>query len=289
MSGAQDILWLGAHKTGTTYLQHLLAQSRSNLARTGVLYLGMQAFRSRYTRPLLYQDMSASAPMALPHGDGRYLVFDENIPSLVQDALSPYALYPEGEERALRVSKVLKLRRPMIVLGIRNFREFLPSLYCETLKSQPFQTFKSFQRTPFPALSWCDYAERLLGVFPRSHLKIYQAEAIRGREADLLKWICNSHESLEWTEGRNMTKALSARREGFSHDAVAALHDLAKEKGTAQVTAKHLTDCLSAYPRSSGVKAFDPWTEDETRALNLRYRHDIQEIKALPRVDFWQP
>jgi hypothetical protein len=41
-----DILWLGAHKTGTTYLQSLLPHARTALARARLLHLGLAAFRS---------------------------------------------------------------------------------------------------------------------------------------------------------------------------------------------------------------------------------------------------
>lgn len=288
MSSAQDILWLGAHKTGTTYLQDILARSRPALAHGGILYVGLQALRGRYTKPVLSPDPAgpkAAPPLrTIAGGQGRRLIFDENILSLVQDALAPQGLYPEGEERALRIAQAVGLSKPVLVLGIRNYAGFLPSLYCETLKAQPFQTFEAFQKTGFSALSWCDLAERLLAAFPGARLKVYRAEALRNREAELLSWVCDTVRPAHWASAQEGT----ARREGFSHDAMMALQDLAAVRGAESVTAQDLTNALSAHPREGG-QAYSPWTPEEKEALTLRYRADVEAIKALPRVDVWAP
>ncbi|MEY8880079.1 hypothetical protein [Donghicola sp. XS_ASV15] len=286
MRSTQDILWLGAHKTGTTYLQDILARSRPALAHGGLLYVGLQAFRGRYTKPVLSPDLAgpkAAPPLRPISGSaGRHLIFDENILSLVQDALAPQGLYPEGEERALRIAQAVGLAKPVLVLGIRNYAGFLPSLYCETLKAQPFQTFEAFQKTGFSALSWCDLAERLLAAFPGARLKVYRAEALRNREAELLSWVCETVRPDHWMRVQDGV----SRREGFSHDAMMALHDLAAARGPESVTAQDLTNALSTHPREGG-QAYSPWTPEEKEALTLRYRADIAAIKALPRVDMW--
>lgn len=289
MASSQDLLWLGAHKTGTTYLQSILAQSRFALANARILYLGMQAFRSHYTKPLLYSKYKSDyflnkAEFEL-NGQGSRLIFDENILALVQDAQGRHGLYPNGEEQALKLSNALGLKNPTLVLGIRKYSRFLPSLYCETLKAQPFVSFRTFQKTRFGALSWCSLVERLLAAFPESSLKVYPAEAVHKRPAELLSWVCGNILPSDWTVDVPST----ARREGFSHNAMVALHELANTRGDDKISATDLTNCLQAYPRDPQSSAFDPWKPEEKTALDLLYREDVNAIKSLPRVDFWTP
>lgn len=289
MAFTRDILWLGAHKTGTTYLQGILSQSRVALANARILYFGMHTFRSRVTKPLLYSrntDGSLSENFRFgTHGQGRMLIFDENILALVQNAQATHALYPDGEERALKLATSLGLKHPTLVLGIRNYSTFLPSLYCETLKAQPFLTFREFHITRFEALSWHALVERLLAAFPESRLQIYSAETMQNREAELLSWVCANVPNSDWT----VDVPSIARREGFSHDAVVALHELSSKRGGGNVSALDLTNCLRAHPRNAQNRAYNPWTPEEKTALDALYQEDLDSIRSLPRVDFWQP
>lgn len=285
MTPSQDILWLGAHKTGTTYLQKILSQSRAALAKACILYLGMHAFRTRYTKPLLYAEDKLDHLHSWTNVQGCRLIFDENILALVQDAQTPHAIYPNGAENALKLADNLQLERPTLVLGIRNFSGFLPSLYCETLKAQPFLPFRSFQKTHFGSLSWCALVERLLAAFPESRLKVYSAEAMRSREPELLSWVCYDVPQSAWT----VDVPCKARREGFSHNAMVALHELADTHGSGNISSTDLTNCLQAHPRVPQDRAFNPWSPEEETALDALYREDLNAIKSLSRVDFWHP
>ncbi|MDE4175255.1 hypothetical protein PXK01_13915 [Phaeobacter sp. PT47_59] len=281
-----DILWLGAHKTGTTYLQSLLPHARSALARSGTLYVGLEAFRGLYSNPIL-NGTASTAARALPRstsGTPRYLIFDENIPALVQDVLSRHALYPEGAERALHLARQAGIHPGRIVLGIRSFDSYLPSLYCEVLKSMPFLPFSDFNRTPLIALSWCELIERLAAAFPRAQVCVYRAEDLKGRESDLLAWVTGlAPQDFPTTPGPT--------REGFSQDAIDALHDLHR-KGP--VIRQDVTRCLKNHPRSPDSAPFRPWDANRQRDLDLAYALDLERIDALTkatagRVTLWHP
>ncbi|MEQ3669442.1 hypothetical protein [Pseudophaeobacter sp.] len=290
----RDILWLGAHKTGTTYLQELLADSTQALADAQYLYIGMQAFRSLYTRPLLYPSATAQKTPVAPlprHAEetmARYLLFDENVLSLVQDALHPSGLYPEGAERALHVATTLDLEAPDIVLGIRGFAQYLPSLYCEVLKSMPFRPFSSFNSLPLTALSWYAVIDRLRAAFPQSRLRIYRAEDLRGQETALLAWIAGlPPPRIGQNKDPHKTPNKAARREGFSHAAVTALHHLHQETG--KVSPADLAQCLKRHPRSAQNTAYTPWTSRQSHDLDLVYQLDLDAIAKLDRVEIWTP
>ncbi|MDE4099375.1 MULTISPECIES: hypothetical protein [Phaeobacter] len=284
-SPAGDILWLGVHKTGTTYLQSLLPRARPALARAGLLHVGLAAFRSLYTDPVL--NGGAGTPTPLPRDDAkapRYLIFDENIPALVQDVLSRHALYPDGAERALQLARRAGIHPNRIVLGIRSFDSYLPSLYCEVLKSMPFLPFADFNRIPLTALSWSNLIERLAAAFPLAQICVYRAEDLKGREADLLAWVTG-------LASQDFPAAPGPVREGFSQGAIDALHELHRQ---GPVSRQDVVRCLEAHPRTPGSAAFRPWEDARQRDLKLAYALDLEEIGALEkstqdRVTLWRP
>ena len=281
-----DILWLGAHKTGTTSLQHLLTQARPLLTEAGLFYIDTQALRTRYTRPVLDVPARHRDPLPLPplpRGETQYLLFDENIPGLVQDAVHPTGLYPEAAERALKISTQMGLTTPTLVFGLRGFADYLPSLYCERLKSLPFCDFRSFWHGRQNTLSWYDLATRLLAAFPHSHLLLYRAEDLRGREQALLSWLTGIP-TPRWPTG------LEQLREGFSQAAVDWLSDLATRRLPGPLD---VFEATRQFPRQSAQEAFEPWSAAERKALARIYQADLASLRALarqcPRLHIWSP
>ncbi len=276
-----DTLWLGLHKTGTTFLQKSLDLSQQVLRERGVHYQELDVFRKDYTRPLLHVDHPAPpAPRPKPFpGLTQFLVFDENIPALVQHALGPEGLYPDAAPRARLISDHLGLIRPRLVLGLRGYRTFLPSLYCEALKSTAFRRFRKFCVTPTDALSWDNLVGRLTAQFPQSEILIYTAEALRGHERSLLS-------SVTGVDGAGFTLLEQAERPGFSNKAVRALHEISKAR---PVTREDVSQQTRLFPRGPGTAGFDPWTPEEATDLDRRYAADLDRLIKRPDVTFLDP
>ena len=256
----------------------MLARAAPDLAAQGIHYTEMEQFRSQVTRPLLYHDYADRPLEAPPNVAGRHLLFDENILALVQDALAPSGLYPEGAERALKLATALQLQAPVLVLGIRSFADYLPSLYCEALKSTPFKPFARFCVTALATLSWADLVERLACAFPQSPILVYRADDLRHREAELLSWVTGG-------QIRALPQPGKSQRRGFSDAAVHALHQLAKDRS---VGFEDLEICLKVNPRGPDNPAYAPWSASERQTLNLVYALDIARIRSLDRVTFWR-
>lgn len=275
-----DIYWLGAHKTGTTFLQACLEASRDALRRHGLSYQSLDEFREAHTRPLLDRT-GAPSPAPPPVPGERRLVFDENILGLVQDVTAPDGLYPSGPWRADEMADRLDLDTPRLVLGLRGFAGFLPSLYCETLKSIPFQPYRAFLRTPEERLSWQPLVSGLLRVFPRSNITIYTSDTLRDREMQLLSYLTGIP-----TAELHRANA-SSERLGFSHQAVelmTAAHAKAGALGPQE--AKRIAQ---DHPRGPDAAGFDPWTPDERNRLDALYAADLEAISAWPRVTLLDP
>lgn len=266
----QDVLWLGLHKTGTTFLQKSLDLSQAALTGNAIAYVELDEFRRRWTRPLLHRDHpEAPAPGGRPEGLSRRLVFDENILGLVQHALTRRGFYPEAGPRARRIADHLALERPLIVLGLRGFASLVPSLYCEALKSTPFKPFRKFLLQPPEAMSWQPLIHRLLAAFPESPMLLYRAEDLPGREAALLGTVTGLPEAA-------FTLLQNPERVGFSQTAVMHLHDLAAR---GQVSRADVRDAVRAWPRGPGQPGFAPWSAEERRRLELAYANDLASLR----------
>lgn len=266
----RDILWLGLHKTGTTYLQKSLDLSQNSLQAAGIHWVSLDTFRQLWTRPLLHDDHEAEpAPAARPEGCPHWLVFDENIPALVQHGLTREGFYPEAGRRARIIANHLNLRRPQLVLALRGFTGFVPSLYCETLKSTPYRPFRKFLALPPEAMSWIPLIDRLLKAFPAAPLTIYRAEDLPGHEAALLARLTGLPETaftlLEGTE-----------RLGFSHEAMMRLQALAEER---PVTRADVWEMVQQYPRDATHPGFAPWSAEERALLDAAYARDLAELR----------
>ncbi len=278
------ILWLGVHKTGTTFLQGCLEASRPAIETHGIDYMSLEDFRASCTRPLLDRPGPPPTPPPLRHlgpaGTWRLrLVFDENILGLVQDVCTPEGLYFEGAWRADEMADRLGLVAPHVVLGLRGFDGFLPSLYCETLKSTPFRGFRDFLRCPVERLSWLPLVAGLLRVFPASPLTLYTAETLRGHEAWLLSYLLDLPETA-------IVLPCEAERPGFSQRAVEAMEAAHALRPIGPDQAKRLA---AAHPRGLQAPGFDPWSPLERRALQARCQADIQTLRGWSRVRIIDP
>ncbi|MCP1170385.1 hypothetical protein NHG85_17910 [Limimaricola sp. ASW11-118] len=265
-----EIYWLGVHKTGTTFLQACLDASRPALERHGIAYTPLDAFRAAHTRPLL--DRAEALPPPSSPGEGRRLIFDENILGLVQDVATPEGLYPAGAWRADEMADHLRLAAPQIILGLRGFADFLPSLYCESLKSVPFQGFEAFQRTPLEKLSWQPLVAGLQRAFRGATVTLYRAEDLRGHEIELLARLLD-------LPPEALHRADHDKRPGFSQRAIDMM---IAEQAVQPVGPERAKQLAQAHPRKPGAPGFDPWSVEERAQLDVLYETDIAAFREWP-------
>jgi hypothetical protein len=262
----RDVLWLGLHKTGTTFLQKSLDLSEDTLSSAKIHYVGLEEFRASWTRPLLYDNhTSEPEPISMPDTAKWRLIFDENILSLVQHAVTPRGLYTDGAERALIIANYFKMAQPRIVLGLRNFTGMIPSLYCESLKSTPFKPFERFCSLGLSEMSWLPLIDRLREAFPDSEMHLYQAEGLQGHESQLLSEVTGIKHS-----PFNLLK--NPERLGFSQEAVDWLHETSKFR---KISKADVRSAVKALPKNSRRPGFSPWTPSETTLLNDQYLRDL--------------
>ncbi len=274
---AQNIFWLGAHKTGTTFLQKSLDRSASALQAWNVHYMPLDSFRTKYTRPLLNNGGGVAAPNEFrPDAAGVNLVFDENIPALVQHVSQREGVYISGPERALKMAAHLEFHQPVLVLGIRSFHGYLPSLYCETLKANPFKPFREFLRTPLGNLRWYPWVKALQHAFPGARMRVYPYEALWGNETRLLSEITG-------IPAAEFTLKEGVERPGFSQRAIDTLMELHRQGGVERAQQRA---AVKQFPKGAEYPGFQPWTAEEIAHLKQEYARDIANLRFDSTIEF---
>jgi hypothetical protein len=271
-STRKPILWLGAHKTGTTFLQKALSLSREALGRHGLKYMDLDNFRAKYTRPLIYQ---GSFGQVSPPDDDLNLIFDENIPNLVQHALSAKGLYPDIAARSHKICTHFDLTDPDIYFGVREYSGFLPSLYCEVLKSTPYRPFDQFYIPQRHNINWHDVIDRLRRAFPKSRIYVYLYENIRGNEARLLSKVTGLP-AAEFTIPTKMS------RPGFSHAAVETLFELSKKR---LVTSEDVSFAINKFKKSKDFPSYQPFDEKTLDSLKNNYQNHTELISLRDDIE----
>jgi hypothetical protein len=293
------VLWLGAHKTGTTFLQKSLDLSAEQMRSHGVNYMELDEFRRRYTRPLLYASCSDAPADPGPFVDSDLpvsLIFDENVAGLVQHVVSHNGFYPFADQRARTVVEHLQLHVDTVVLGVRRYDRFVPSVYCEALKSTRFRTFDNYLRRAFkladepsPArepsiddrrnaysrLNWFELVRRLGAAFPGAAVHVYFHEHLRGRETLLLEKVLG-------VPAGDITLLQSPERTGFSARAVDELHAIARSR---EVQRRDVREMTASYPSGPEYEPFYPWSEADRDLLVELYRTHSDEILADPTIE----
>ena len=193
---------LGAHKTGTTHAQDLLALNRGALADQGLDFLPRDPFRDHrvnrriingYRRCAFFRSKRPSLqdlvkPLRL--GPERVLISEESIIGSPPDLLLP-SFYPRLEERLNAWAKAAADEKVTTYLSIRDPGQILVSAYCHAVRyskiTSDFDAYCDQQANDMP--SWLPLIQRIKSVLPDWPLRVWRFEDYIGRPFDLLRTI----------------------------------------------------------------------------------------------------
>lgn len=281
-----SIFWVGAHKTGTTYLQYSLEESKSYISENGVNYVSLDFFRENYSKLLNKKNHVISKPHIYTENKiEKLLIFDENIGAQLKNVIKRRKIYPDLTQRTKIVSSYFQTNPNIIVFGIRSLDNFLPSLYSEYLQFArdyvPFRHFlaNGLSTKPdaiFPAilkLRWSDVLLSLSKAKIGKKLLVYQQEKLAGRERNLLSAVIGIP-AAEFTipqdhkRQRKLSAKASAKLESMNYPQKIDIMQI-----------------MAQYPAGPIHPAFDPWSQKERDALRSAYSQDLKRIQSIPRVE----
>lgn len=161
---------LGAHRTGTTALQHMLQGRRRLLKLSGVQVLGPSALRS--------------TSWALPEkgaGIARAVISDENLIGTMFGNLSAATLYPRAALKLADLAARLPLAPREIYFAIRDHADYWVSSYSHQILFQkpprldPARLAASAERW-----GWSATLSTIVRAFPEARVRVWRYSAEPG-------------------------------------------------------------------------------------------------------------
>lgn len=195
---------LGAHKTATTFIQNWLGRHYEFLQENQIAYIPLSTLRKQFTpcfwelangkadnpaaavqkiRAILEADIVASG---FDLEKTRLLVLsEENLLGSLASLSNKGELYPGLAGRMVHLAAIFAGCEVQTFMSIRNFREFYPSAYAETLRHGPIKPFDRYlEQLNIMGNSWLDTVDAIeseLGT-----LKLWPYEQFRRFAPDIL-------------------------------------------------------------------------------------------------------
>ncbi len=293
----QDIiLHLGAHRTGSTYVQGVLGKNAALLAAAG-----FGAPDQDSTRATLTERLNTRFPM-MPLRGGfarfiadrglggakRLIISDENMLGLLNDIFSHHAFYPHTNARLQRLKRLLPQAPRKVLLAIRPYETFFPSAYGRWLSPGRPVLPRAAVRDIVLGLSrgWADITADIAAVFPDAELVIteYHPDAGFGRD-QLAQLLGPMAGRLKFTTGYRWNRGMSGYQTHRYEQALTHGH----HRGDSPETIRQLIR-LGQPPLAESF-----WDDPTRDALKRRYAADRARIgkqfpafvtaKAPPRQD----
>ena len=177
---------MGAHKTGTTYINKLLLSNQTLLSDNGVLFRASNEVLENITmhlcKSLSVKDKSKIQKF-VSHQDKEFekIIFSHenisgNIPSFVRNE----GIYPNIYKRIRSLNDILDGRSIDIVFFIRRYDGFILSCYSEYMRSMGYVPFEKFHNTVFHSEpSWVDVVDSIQVAYPNAKLRVFEQNQIR--------------------------------------------------------------------------------------------------------------
>jgi hypothetical protein len=276
-------LHIGAHKTGTTWLQRRLACGAAALAAAGIDHEPMPRLRATFTAGF---SRSCAAPAGGPPPEAlratlaalaarsphRLLLSDENLIGDCFAIARTGRLYPRFADRINRLQAMLPEPPVRVVLTIRDYAGFFASAYGEVLRFRHYFPFEALRaRLKLDGGLWLDMVSVLVARFGADAVRIMRFEDLGPRLPAMLEALCGEpFDPALLPEGAD-------RREGLSAAAVAALAEAAA-RGDARPPRILAAEAALRHPRGPLNPAFRPWSAEETARLDALYGEHVAQI-----------
>ncbi|MCF3638584.1 hypothetical protein LXM94_01195 [Rhizobium sp. TRM95111] len=186
---------LGAHKTGTSFLQKVLRDNRAVLAANGILVPDLSELRAGFTprfdravrlggvaarlsEPLLAAHLRPLIPAA---GAARLaIVSDENLSGVINDNTKGRGLYPAAALRAKTLAHLLSAHEVHWYVCIRNYADYLVSAYLQGASRRKMPDFDAYLADCMRSeRGWADWVRDLVDLAGPDRVTVWTYERFR--------------------------------------------------------------------------------------------------------------
>lgn len=289
-------LHLGAHKTGSTFLQKSFLANLESLDSAGVAYAPLAEVRTEVTPAILRRHAWRTGGgdarsqcrefLASALKDRRLLLLsDENLLGSPYRFSKRKVMYPKASRNIKALADLVGGNTDItIYLAVRDYASWLESAYLQLLKRKQLIPFADFVRPiRLESLSWLALLRRLSAAVPRADLVVWRYESFL---EDNLFLASRLSQSL----GIPGLKLVSSRgNPSFS----AIAHEVLMTCRSRGIQDRHLPGLMKylrknltvadGYPRAAFLR------QQVAQSLSARYRLHLQQVARLPKVVVLDP
>jgi hypothetical protein len=278
-------LHLGAHKTATTFIQDTLKDNGSLLTSKGVYFMPlseMRAKRHETAKPLTGQILSLSQANR-PSGQlpemrrdilnsyqpdrlkncHTVLISEENL-SLYLNGFFNRNAYSEMADRLAHLREEIGPRLK-VFFSIRDYPDFLSSVYVEILRHHHYLSFGDFLNglcEDLPNL-WTEAYHNLVQLFGEENVTIWDFNDTVKNPQAVLSMLTGGLGDLSIRD--------KPSRPSLSQKAVEFIRDFSKLPGETMMPQVITKMAGRLHPLTKMNSKFDPWTPREKRILREHY------------------
>lgn len=193
------VIHIGAHKTGSTFIQKTFNENIELLSGNGIAYFGGSDARVKLTRNIIYP---AVGLRGVGEGGGDYkskcrdivknragdhgsiFLSNENILGFCDLIASDGYIYPESDKVLSFLNCLTEEWDVKFVYFIRNYGDFLESTYIQKIKEGRSYDFGHYKKVcDINKMSWLDSIENLKINFGSENVTIIKYEDFKNSQA----------------------------------------------------------------------------------------------------------
>ncbi|WP_343081208.1 hypothetical protein [Ostreiculturibacter nitratireducens] len=192
------ILHIGAHRTGTSSLQHWMAANAGPLAAAGTAVWGPKRTRVGLFEGLIKnpakvtRDVERAADLSAARiaeeirlleasGMTRLIVSEENMPGSIRNNLLTASLYPDAAPRLVRIAEAFGGRVTRVALSIRGYGDWWSSTLAFAVgRGGAMPDASRLQALLRNRHGWTDVARATRRAFPEATLTVWPFESLGG-------------------------------------------------------------------------------------------------------------
>ncbi|PVA06403.1 hypothetical protein [Thalassorhabdomicrobium marinisediminis] len=286
-------LHIGAHKTASSHLQHMLYRNRAMLADEGIRVYGPGYLRLKGRNLAAMFGLSWSESPAprrdprkqlafLAKGRRRIVFSEENFVGSLYDSRGnvPLPVYPTG---AARVAELVAKFAPVdthLFIAVRNPATYLTSAYSQCLLGGVYTTPRAFRaRNDWRKVDWADYVAALRATPGLGELFVWRQEDYAQCHRLVLRRM------LRWRVGAQIETVDHRVHEGLSEAAVKQTLSWAEEGRTGPLA----RDARAAHPVGPDRRPFALYTPQTLELSQARYDEQLARIEKIEGVTVLHP
>jgi len=267
---------VGAHKTGTTWVQNVLNDHLSLLQKNGI---GMPSLGELREVGGLTKSVKGGHKRAtrtqfklLQDGYKQVILSEENLLGVTGRSL--FDVSSAHLKFALQATLNLA-KEHTVIYTLRDYASYITSFYLESLKHHPFFKFDTIrQRGEHVTFSWKPFVDTLCNLPGNPNVHIITFDWFKKHQGDIFKLFIEDPEILAQLD----SSATSKKRASYSAEGVEFLKQSAhtiQERDDLTKLRKILDE---KYTDIQGQTKFNPFTPEENASLAQRYEHELKEI-----------